>query len=1003
MKETKNKIKDSVARSDPLWEKEGYGTRAHGFQKLMPFRIRDILLVSSLYDLYLFEEDGRLYELLRGEYQGLNLSHAPELTRVSSGEEAMKMVLEETRFDLIIITLHIEDMQAHTFAKLVKGAEVKIPIVLLVYDNRELKEISLYRDTSIFDRVFVWHGDFRLIIAIIKQIEDRLNIEHDTQAIGVQSIILIEDSVRYYSSFLPLIYTEVFKQSQRLISEGVNFQHRFLRMRARPKILLFTNYEEAWDCFSKYKDYILGVISDINFSRKGNADPNAGLIFAKNVKSQHLDIPILLQSRSPENKKKAHEVGASFVQKDSPTLLNDLRKFMNDNFGFGDFVFRTPDGSEVGRAENLLMLEEKLHSVPSESIRYHGEKNHFSNWLKARTEFWLAHKLRPSRVSDFPTIDALRQNLIKTLSEYRKTRQVGIITDFDKDSFDPQTGFARIGGGSLGGKARGLSFLNILIYNNNVDNRFDGIKISVPPVIVIGTNVFDQFLDENDLYDFALNSEDDQEITQRFIEAPHFPTDAVSDLADLLEVARVPLAIRSSSLLEDSQFQPFAGVYKTFMLPNNNLDPHKRLEELLTAIKRVYASTFYQAAKDYMKFTSYSMEEEKMAVIIQKMVGSSRGSRFYPEFSGVAKSHNFYPIGPQQSADGIVSVALGLGKTVVEGGNCVKFSPKFPKHLPQLFSTDEALKNNQHEFYALPIDKEATYENETQETLLEKHSLEVAEKDGTLTHAGSTYSHENDTIYDGISRPGNRLVTFAPILKHNFFPLPEITELLLEIGAWGMGTAVEIEFAVNLSVPQESPKEFNLLQLRPMVLSSETEALKFEKLDKEDLICMSEKVMGNGVIDEIYDVVSVDVARFDRAKTREIAREVSQFNSKLVSLNKPYLLLGMGRWGTLDPWLGIPVKWEQISGARVIVETGLEDIYVEPSQGSHFFHNITSFMVGYFTVSANTNDSFVDWEWLKKQTPCEEKKFTKHFRFEKPIKIKMKGRENKGVILKPGA
>lgn len=1001
MRETKNKIKDSVARSDPLWEKRGYGTRAHGFQRLMQFRIRDILLVSSLYDLYLFEEDGRLYELLREEYRGLNLSHAPELTQVSSGEEAMKMVLEETRFDLIIITLHIEDMPAHTFAKLVKGAEVKIPIVLLVYDNRELKEISLYRDTSVFDRVFVWHGDFRLLIAIIKQIEDRLNIEHDTHAIGVQSIILIEDSVRYYSSFLPIIYTEIFKQSRRLISEGVNFQHRFLRMRARPKILLFTNYEEAWDCFSKYKDYILGVISDINFSRKGKADPNAGLIFAKNVKSQHLDIPILLQSRSPENKKKAHEVGASFIQKDSPTLLNELRKFMNDNFGFGDFVFRTPDGSEVGRAENLLMLEEQLHSVPSESIRYHGEKNHFSNWLKARTEFWLAHKLRPSKVSDFPTIDALRQNLIKTLSEYRKIRQVGIITDFDKDSFDPQTGFARIGGGSLGGKARGLSFLNILIYNNNVDNRFDGIKISVPPAIVVGTNIFDQFLDENNLRDFALNSEDDQEITQRFVETQDFPTDVVSQLADWLEIARIPLAIRSSSLLEDSQFQPFAGVYKTFMLPNNNLDPHKRLQELLTAIKRVYASTFYKSAKDYMKFTSYSMEEEKMAVIIQKMVGTFRGSRFYPEFSGVAKSHNFYPIGPQQSADGIVSVALGLGKTVVEGGNCVKFSPKYPKHLPQLFSADEALKNNQHEFYALPIDREAVYENETQETLLEKHGLDIAEKDGTLTHVGSTYSHENNTIYDGISRPGSRLVTFAPILKNNLFPLPEITELLLEIGAWGMGTAVEIEFAVNLSVPQESPKEFNLLQLRPMVLSSETDALKFENLDREKLICMSEKVMGNGVINEIYDIVSVDVDRFDRAKTREIAREINLFNSKLVSLSKPYLLLGMGRWGTLDPWLGIPVKWEQISGARVIVETGLEDIYVEPSQGSHFFHNITSFMVGYFTVSANTEGSFVDWEWLKKQTPCEEKKFTNHFRFEKPINVKMKGQENKGIILKP--
>ncbi len=1001
MKETRNKIKDSVARSDPLWEQQGHGTRAHGFQKLMPFRIRDILLVSSLYDLYLFEEDGRLYELLREEYQGLNLSHNPELTRVSSGEEAMKMVLEETRFDLIIITLHVEDMSAHSFAKLVRGAEVKIPIVLLAYDNRELKELSIYRDISVFDRVFVWHGDFRLIIAIIKQIEDRLNVEHDTHAIGLQSIILIENSVRYYSSFLPIIYTEVFKQSQRLISEGVNFQHRFLRMRARPKILLFTYYEEAWDYFSKYKDYVLGIISDINFSRNGKGDPEAGIKFAKAVKKQHLDIPILLQSGAPENEKKAHDVGAAFVEKNSPTLLNDLRIFMNDNFGFGDFVFRMPDGREVGRAENLLMLEEQLPSVASESIRYHAEKNHFSNWFKARTEFWLAHKLRPSKVSDFPSIDALRRLLIKTLSDYRKTRQVGTITDFDKDSFDPQTGFARIGGGSLGGKARGLSFLNILIYNNDVDKRFDGIKISVPPAIVVGTNVFDQFLDENGLRDFALNSENDREITRRFVKAPHFPTDVVADLAGLLEIAQVPLAIRSSSLLEDSQFQPFAGVYKTFMLPNNNPDHEKRLQELLTAIKRVYASTFYQAAKDYMKFTAYSMEEEKMAVIIQKMVGAPRDNRFYPEFSGVAKSHNFYPIGPQHSSDGIVSVALGLGKTVVEGGNCVKFSPKYPKHLPQLFSTDEALRNNQHEFYALPIDKDATYENTTQETLFEKHNLTVAEKDGTLTPVGSTYSPENNAIYDGISRPGNRLVTFAPILKHNLFPLPAITELLLEIGAWGMGTAVEIEFAVNLSVPRESPKEFSLLQLRPMVLSSETEALKFDQYGKDELICMSEKVMGNGAIDDIYDIVSVDVEQFDRAKTSEIAREVSLFNSKLVSMKKPYLLLGMGRWGTLDPWLGIPVKWEQISGAQVIVEAGLEDIYVEPSQGSHFFHNITSFMVGYFTVSINMKESFVNWEWLKKQKPSEEKKFTKHFEFEKPIRVKMKGQENKGVILKP--
>lgn len=999
----KNNIKESLARSDPQWEERSYGTSFHGFQKLMQYRVRDILLISSLYDLYLFEEDGRLYELIRKEYQGLNLSHAPELTRVSSGEEAMKLVLEETRFDLIITTLHIEDMPAHIFAKLVKKAEVKIPILLLVYDNRELTELSLYHDTSVFDRVFVWHGDFRIIIAMIKLVEDRLNVEHDTRAIGVQSIILIEDSVRYYSSFLPIIYTEVFKQSQRLISEGLNYQHRFLRQRARPKILLGTTYEEARDYFSKYKDFILGMISDIDFMREGKPDPQAGIKFARNVRDKHADIPILLQSKSPENESKASELGASFVLKNSPTLLNDVRKFMNDNFGFGDFVFKTPDGTVVGCADNLMSLEEQLQIVPAESIRYHSERNHFSNWLKARTEFWLAHKLRPRKVTDFPSIEDLRQLIISSLREYRKSRQIGIITDFHKDSFDPQTSFARIGGGSLGGKARGLSFLNILIYNNDVHNKFDDIKIAVPPAIVIGTNVFDQFLDDNNLRDFALNATDDREITKRFLEAPHFLEEVVADLAGLLDIVRVPLAIRSSSLLEDSQYQPFAGVYKTYMIPNNNRNPNVRLAELLTAIKRVYASTFYQSAKDYMRATAYHLEEEKMAVIIQKMVGSSRENRFYPDFSGVAKSYNFYPIGPQASTDGIVSVGVGLGKTVVEGGNCVRFSPKYPKHLPQFFSIDEALSNNQHDFYALPLDREAAYGEETHETILGKYGLDVAEKDGTLAQVGSTYSHDNQAIYDGVSRAGSRLVTFAPILKHNIFPLPEISNLLLEIGAWGMGTSVEIEFAVNLSVPKGSPKEFSLLQLRPMVLSREVEALKIEKYDKEALICLSEQVMGNGVIDEIYDLVVVDKSRFDRSKTREVAKEVSLFNSKLVSQNRPYLLVGMGRWGTLDPWLGIPVKWEQIAGARVIIEAGFEDIHIEPSQGSHFFHNITSFMVGYFTVSANSDDSFVDWEWLTNQTVFEEMSFTKHVRFDKPIKIKMKGQENKGVILKPGS
>ncbi|MFQ5631399.1 MAG: PEP/pyruvate-binding domain-containing protein, partial [bacterium] len=710
-----------------------------------------------------------------------------------------------------------------------------------------MTDIAFYHDSTVFDQVFVWHGDFRLIIGIIKHLEDRANVEHDTRAIGVQSIILIEDSVRYYSSFLPIIYTEIFKQSQRLISEGLNFQHRFLRQRARPKILLCTNYDEAWDYFSKYKDFILGVISDIDFKRNGKPDPLAGIKFARRVKSQHADIPILLQSKSPDNEEKAHKVGASFTLKNSLTLLKDVEKFMNDNFGFGDFVFKTEDGSEVGRADNLQSLEEQLHIVPLESVRYHSDRNHFSNWLKARTEFWLAHKLRPRKLSDFDSVDALRRSLISSIREYRKIRRMGIITDFHKESFDPETSFARIGG-----EARGLSFLNLLIYNNDVHHRFADVEIAVPPAIVIGTNVFDQFLDENDLREFALNASDDNEITQRFVHAPHFPSDIVEDLAGLLDIARTPLAIRSSSLLEDSQYQPFAGVYKTYMIPNNNKDSGKRLNELLAAIKRVFASTFYQAAKEYMRVTDYRMEEEKMAVIIQKMVGFSRGNRYYPDFSGVAKSHNFYPIGPQKSTDGIVSVALGLGKTVVEGGNCVKFCPKYPKHLTQFFSTEEALQNNQRDFFALPIDKEARYDRKIQETLLGKYEIEVAEKDGTLFYLGSTYSPENQTVYDGISRAGIRIVNFAPILKHNVFPLSKITELLLEMGCWGMGGAVEIEFAVNLSVPEGKPKEFNLLQLRPMVLSREVEALKIEKYKKASLLCISDKVMGNGVIDGIY-------------------------------------------------------------------------------------------------------------------------------------------------------
>lgn len=993
---------ESFHAFNPYWLEHGYGSRMQVFHNLLPFRIRNVLLVSSLYDLFLFEEDGRLYELLREEYKELSLTHTPELTRVSSGKQAIELAKEKHRFELIICTLHIEDMPVHKFAEKVREAGLEIPVVLLAYDNRELSELVLYQDISIFDQVFVWQGDFRIIIAIIKHLEDKCNVQHDTDMVGVQSIILIEDRVRYYSSFLPLIYVELFKQQRRLISEGISLSHKFLRMRARPKILLCTNYEDAWQYFKEYQEHILGIISDINYKREGKYDPEAGLKFAHNVKQHQFDIPILLQSSNPDNAQKAHEVGASFVLKGSRTLHQDLRKFMEENFGFGDFIFRTGQGIEVGRATDLKSLETQLGIVLDESIVYHSNHNHFSKWLKARTEFWLAHQLRPRHLSEFDSVQGLREMLISSVRQYRRKRQRGIITDFNKETFYPLSSFARICGGSLGGKARGLSFVNHLVYNYKINELYEDINIAVPAAVVLGTEVFDRFIDDNDLYHFALNCDDDRELTRRFLEVQNFPLDALHQLKDFLAIVKSPIAVRSSSLLEDSQYYPFAGVYHTFMLPNNHENLNVRLFELLNAVKRVYASTFSQSSKSYFRITEYRLEEEKMAVVIQKMVGNRHGDYFYPDFAGVAKSYNFYPVAPQESRDGLASIALGLGKTVVDGGNSVKFCPKYPHLLPQFSSLNETLNNSQREFYALNLNGRIGDLNEMRDTLLERLDLSVAEKDGTLKYVGATYSVENQAIYDGISRTGHRLVTFAPVLKHDIFPLAEILQNLLEIGTWAMGTPVEIEFAVRMSTPGNQRKEFAILQMRPLVIRHEFDALEISESEPERLVCRSDKVLGNGVIDDIHDVVVVGPEGYDRLRSHEAAAEVNILNQSLVAENRAYLLVGVGRWGSLDPFLGIPVRWEQISGARVIVEAGFDDIHVTPSQGSHFFHNLTSFRVGYFTVTPGMKDGLIDWKWLYQQQAVREMEFARHLRFDKPITVKMNGRKNRGIILKPG-
>ncbi len=986
-----------------LHAEDVFRNRIRLFQQLMQKKVRDILLVSSLYDFYLFEEDGRLYELIREEYQTLNLSWAPEITHVTTGKEALSLIKDKNHFEIIITTMHIEDMHVMELAQQLREARKDTPLILLAYDNRERKELTSQYDTSIFDRLFIWQGDYKLMMGIVKYVEDRLNLDNDTMTVGVQSIILVEDNIKFYSSYLPLIYTEVFKQSQRLITEGVNITHKFLRMRARPKILLCTTYEEAWNYFEKYEEFILGIITDNNFKQNGVRDHEAGIKFAKKVKELQNDIPILLQSSNAEYAEVARSIGVSFLQKGSPRLLHNLRQFMLDNFGFGDFIFRIPDGQEVGRANNLKTLEEQLKIVPADSVVYHAERNHFSKWFKARTEFWLAHKLRPKKVSEFRSPDHLRQEILDSIRTYTEERTRGTITEFTKELFDPINSFARIGSGSLGGKARGLGFINTLISSQKIRYKFAGVEISVPSAVVIATDVFDRFLEQNHLESLAYQDTDDRELFNKFIEAKIFPKDVTDKLVEFLDTIREPLAVRSSSLLEDSQFQPFAGVYQTYMIPNNHPDPEVRLNQLLECVKAVYASTFFKNAKDYLRATAYRMEEEKMAVIVQRLVGSQRGNRFYPDFAGVAKSYNFYPVAPQKSTDGIAQVALGLGKTVVEGGNAVRFCPKYPKHLLQFFSVKETIRNAQQEFYALETDDipESMLEY-SPERFVKKYDLLTAEKDGTLLAVGSTYSTENEAVYDGISRRGKRIVTFAPVLKHKTFPLSEILDVLLELGTWGMGVPVELEFAVNLNVPANVTKQFELLQMRPLVISHEKEELDVEDVTQDGLLCQSKQVLGNGAITNIFDVIYVDIQKFDRGKSRIVASEVSKLNSKLLSEKRPYLLIGVGRWGSLDPWLGIPVTWDQIAGASVIVESGFKDWSVTPSQGSHFFQNITSFRIGYFTVNSSTNADFIDWQWLKTIPAVEELEFTRHLRFDEPVIVKISGHKNKGIIIKPG-
>jgi CheY-like chemotaxis protein len=956
------------------------------FHQLMRHRIMDILLVASPYDSFVLEEAGQIGERVMGEFRNLDLHYGPGLTTVATGGEALDLVSEPSRFNLIISGLHLDDMDGAELARRIKALGLGIPVVLLAFDAREVKMFAAHHDLSAIEKIFLWQGDARILLAIVKYAEDRRNVVHDTQTMGVQVIIVIEDNVRYYSSFLPVIYAELLHHSRRLISEAVNVSDRIMRMRARPKILLCGSYEEAWEAFTTFQDDVLGVISDIEFPADGDLSATAGLDFACSVRARWPDVPVLLQSSNPAHAAAAADAGTAFLLKESATLLADLRRFMIDYFGFGDFVFRRPSGAMVGRAHDLASLEEWIRAAPADSIAHHAARNHFSSWLKARTEFALADELRPRQVSEFPDPEGMRAWLVTTIARYRRRRSLVAVADFDRTSFDPRHDFHRIGGGSLGGKARGLAFMRMLLGQKPVGDDTDAV-VTVPAAVVLATDVFDRFLDENDLRNFALHSADDAEIERRFL-AARFPRDARDDLAALLPRIDYPLAVRSSSLLEDSQHQPFAGIYETFMLANRGASPDARLDQLIRAIVGVYASMFSRQAKDYIAATPYRLEEEKMAVIVQRIVGRAHDTRFYPDLAGVARSHNFYPTPPLVADDGIAAIALGLGKSVVAEGSCLRFCPRHPRHLVQFSSVADILANTQRAFWALDLGGGAGGMRET------RYELDAAEADGTLAPLASTYSRENDAIYDGIARPGVRLVSFASILKHDSFPLAQLLERLLALGRWGMGAPVEIEFAVDLV-----SRELAFLQIRPLALSHEMQELVIGDVEPELLVCRSDRVLGNGRIDDIHDIVVVDRQRFARASSRQVAMELAQINAELAG--RPYVLIGVGRWGSADPWLGIPVTWEQISGARVIVEAGFADFRVTPSQGTHFFQNLTSFDVGYFTVNPDMGDGFVDWAWLGSEPAVRETAYVRHLRHARPVIVKMNGKNGEGIILKP--
>ncbi len=965
------------------------------FDKLMQQRIINVLLICSNYDSFTLEEDGRINEKIFNEYVSLNLRYPPQFTRVSSYEQTFES-LEKFEYNLIITMLNIEDIDAFELANKIKRRFPNKPIVVLTHFSREVSMKLANEDLSSIDYVFSWLGNTSILLAIIKLIEDKMNALIDIEQIGVQAVLLVEDSVRYYSSYLPIIYKILIEQTNELMEEGLNPHQKTMSMRARPKVLLAKSYEEGIQLYEKYKYNLLGVITDVSYSKNGERDKQAGIKLSRHIRETNKQIPILLQSSDVIEKEILDELKVKFIDKYSKTLLNDLRSYIKENYGFGDFIFIDPETEvEIDRANNLHSLQVKLTTVPANSLDYHICSHHFARWLKARALFPLAILFREKDRNDFNNVEEVRTYLIETILNYRKNKGRGIIAS----KFDEYAIFSRIGDGSLGGKARGLAFSDHFIQKHKLMFKYDDVIISIPRTVVLTTDIYDEFMQINDLYKIALSDLSDEEILLRFVYSK-LPDSVTDELKQVLKSFTKPLAVRSSSLLEDSHYQPFAGIYSTYMIPNNDKDEITRFMQLEMAIKSVYASVFYKDSKAYIAATSNVIDEEKMAVVIQEVTGSAYGQKYYPTLSGVTRSINFYPIDPEKAIDGAANIALGLGKTIVDGGVSLRFCPKYPKKVLQLSTTELALRDTQKYFYALNLDSFSFRPSVDESINFLKLKIEDAIPDGSLKHIVSTFDYQDSVVRDGLNYQGKKIITFANILKYNVFPLSEILKTLLEIGQKEMNNHVEIEFAVNLDENDDQPKTFSFLQIRPIVEESSKHYIKIEDVKNEDAIIVSNSALGNGVITNIFDFIYVKPESFNPASSQIIANKIEEINETFINEGRNYIIVAPGRWGSSDPWLGIPVKWTQISAARVIVEAGIQNYRIDPSQGTHFFQNLTSFGVGYLTINPYINDGFYDTEYLTNQIAFFEDDYIRHIRFEKQILIKIDGKTNKGVIFK---